>query len=275
MKSNNTESTGENQGEFVTALARGLSVIEAFTAEAPELTLTEVAARTAMAPATARRALMTLQQLGYVGLTGKRFVLTPKVLSLGSAFLNSMNLRELAQPYLQDLADQFRDASSLAVLDGDSVIYIAHVPNSRRIRHNSSVGYRLPAFATSLGLVMWAHAEPQRLEAALARAPFRAYTSMTLTTAEQLRPVIAQVREAGYATAKEQLEYDIISVAVPVRDSTGRVIGAVNCSSELTRNDMETLVSTRLGPLREAARQVELGLQRFPALTHAVSAPAR
>ncbi|MES2973730.1 MAG: IclR family transcriptional regulator C-terminal domain-containing protein [Pseudomonadota bacterium] len=263
------ESSGRS--DFVTALARGLSVIEAFSADAPELTLTEVATRAGMAPATARRALITLQQLGYVGLTGKRFVLRPKVLSLGSAFLSSMNLRELAQPYLQELADQFRDSASLAVLDGDNIMYIAHVPNNRRIRYNGSVGYRSPAFGTSLGLAMWAYLDPQRLEAALAKAPFPAYTSKTINTAEQLRSVIAKVRENGYATAQEQLEYDIVAIAVPVRDMAGNVIGAVNCSSELTRNDQDTLIATRLEPLRETARQIERGLQRFPALAHAIA----
>lgn len=259
------------RSDFVTALARGLSVIEAFSAEAPELTLTEVATRAGMAPATARRALITLQQLGYVGLTGKRFVLRPKVLSLGSAFLNSMNLRELAQPYLQELADQFRDSASLAVLDGDNIMYIAHVPNNRRIRYNGSVGYRSPAFGTSLGLVMWAALTPDQLESALAKAPFPAYTSKTLTTAQQLRDAVSAARDTGYATAQEQLEYDIVAIAVPVRDSTSRVIGAVNCSSELTRNDLATLIATRLEPLREAARKIEGGLQRFPALAHAIA----
>ena len=268
---NDSAENGSNSSDFVTALARGLSVIEAFSADAPELTLTEVATRAGIAPATARRALITLQHLGYVGLTGKRFVLRPKVLSLGSAFLSSMNLRELAQPYLQELADRFRDSASLAVLDGDNVMYIAHVPNNRRIRYTGSVGYRSPAFATSLGRVLWAYMDDKRLDAALAKAPFPSYTSKTITTAEQLREVLATVRETGYATAQEQLEYDIVAIAVPVRDSSGNIVGAVNCSSELTRNDLETLVETRLDPLRKTAQEIEHGLQRFPALAHSIA----
>jgi IclR family pca regulon transcriptional regulator len=266
----NTRIEKGSSPDFVTALARGLSVIEAFSAESPELTLSEVAARARIAPATARRALITLEQLGYVGQVGKRFVLRPKVLSLGSAFLNSMNIRELAQPSLQALADQFKDSASLAVLDGNHVVYIAHVPNSRHIRYNGSVGYRSPAFGTSLGLVLWANLEPGRLDTILAGAPFPAYTSKTLTTQEQLRHALSEVRAQGYATAEEQLEYNIVALAVPVRDSNGNVIAAINCSSELTRNDLPTLVASRLQSLRDTASQIERGLQRFPALAHSI-----
>jgi IclR family pca regulon transcriptional regulator len=158
----------------------------------------------------------------------------------------------------------------MAVLEGDNVMYIAHVPNSRRIRYNGSVGYRSPAFGTSLGLVLWACLDDTRLESALAKASFPAYTSKTLTTAAQLRAAIEQARTNGFATAQEQLEYDIVAIAVPVKDTNGNVFAAVNCSSELTRNDMDTLVATRLQPLRDTASQIERGLQRFPALAHSI-----
>ncbi len=257
--------------EFVAALARGLAVIEVFSAQTPELSLSEVAELTHMSPATARRALLTLQELGYVGLTGKRFVLRPKVLSLGAAFLGAMNIRELVQPYLQEIADRSRDAASLAVLEGENVLYVAHVPNSRRIRFNASVGYRAPAFCTALGRVLWAYLSPEDIEDKLSRAPFPFYTGRTVTQADALRDVLAQVREQGYASQSEQLDYDVVSIAVPIRDSVGRVIAAINCSSELSRNDLDTLISTRLQPLRDTARQIEEGLQRFPALAHAMT----
>jgi IclR family pca regulon transcriptional regulator len=261
----------EKRSEFVTALARGLTVIEAFSAGAPELTLSEVAARTGLSPATARRALITLVELGYVGAVGKRFVLRAKVLGLGSAFLNSMNIRELAQPCLQEVADRFKDSASLAILDGDSVMYIAHVPSKRRIRYYASVGYRLPVFGTSLGLILMAHREPESVEAWLAKAPFPAYTAKTITTADALREALAKARERGYATAEEQLEYGVAAIAVPVRDGTGRVVASINCSSELERNDLQTLVDTRLEPLRSTAGQIERGLERFPALARSLA----
>lgn len=272
MEESDPTADGAARSEFVTALARGLRVIEVFSAEAPELTLSEVAQRSALSPATARRALFTLMQLGYVAMHGKRFLLLPKVLSLGSAFLSSMNIRDIAQPPLQEIADRFKDSASMAILDGDNVMYIAHVPNNRRIRYNGSVGYRSPAYGTSLGLALWSGLDDTALEQHLAQAPFRAYTSQTRTTAEQLRAAVDEARAQGYATAEEQLEYGIVAIAVPVRDATGRVIASINCSSELARNDLPTLVDTRLAPLRETAAQIERALERFPALAHAIGA---
>ncbi|MCU0973108.1 MAG: helix-turn-helix domain-containing protein [Burkholderiales bacterium] len=256
----------DKRSDFVAALARGLSVIEAFSADTPEMTLSEVAARANLSPATARRALITLVELGYVGAVGKRFVLRPKVLGLGSAFLNSMHIRELAQPYLQEIADRFKDSASMAILDGDSVMYIAHVPSKRRIRYNGSVGYRSPAYGTSLGLALMAYREPAFIDAWLAKAPFPAYTSKTIHTADGLRDALMRVREHGYATAEEQLEYGVVAISVPIRDGTGRVVASINCSSELERNDLQTLVDSRLEPLRATAEQIEQALQRFPAL---------
>lgn|GEM_PF-5422484 len=119
---------------------------------------------------------------------------------------------------------------------------------------------------------MWAGLDDPALEERLARAPFRAYTSQTLTSAEQLRAAVVSVRELGYATAQEQLECGIVAIAVPVRDPSRRVIASINCSSELARNDLQTLVATRLAPLRETAAQIEQALERFPALAHAIGA---
>ncbi|HEY8709072.1 MAG TPA: helix-turn-helix domain-containing protein, partial [Burkholderiaceae bacterium] len=144
--------------DFVTALARGLEVINAFGADAPEMTLSELSRRTGLSAATVRRSLITLEQLGYVRRRDRRFVLAPKVLSLGASYFASMNLREVAQHHLVDLADQLHDASSLTVLDGFEVLYIAHVPSDQRVQHGRSVGSRLPAHATSTGIVLMAHA---------------------------------------------------------------------------------------------------------------------
>ncbi|MBB5696395.1 IclR family transcriptional regulator domain-containing protein [Muricoccus pecuniae] len=262
------------KSELVTALARGLSVIEAFSADTPELTLSEVAQRTRLPPATARRALLTLQHLGYVGSYGKRFLLLPRVLGLGSAFLSSMNIREIAQSSLQAIADRFKDSASLAVLDGDSVLYVAHAPSNRRIRYNGSVGFRSPAYATSLGLALWAHLDPPQLEKRLAKAPYAAYTSRTRHTRAALEEAIASVRDRGYAVAREQLEYGVVAIAVPVRDTNGRVVAAINLSSELARNDEAALVATRLGPITDTAQEIERALERFPALSHAIGTAA-
>jgi DNA-binding IclR family transcriptional regulator len=152
---------GESGRDFVTALARGLEVIQAFGADAPEMTLSEIARRTSMSAATVRRSLITLAQLGYVRRHERRFLLGPKVLTLGASYLESMNLKELAQHHLVELVERFHDAASLTVLDNFEVVYIAHVPSDQRVRHGRSVGSRLPAHATSTGIVLLAHASDE------------------------------------------------------------------------------------------------------------------
>src|ERR1019366_8525285 len=152
---------GDNPRDFVTALARGLEVIQAFGADAPEMTLSEIARRTSMSAATVRRSLITLGQLGYVRRHERRFLLGPKVLTLGASYLESMNLKELAQHHLVELVERFHDAASLTVLDNFEVVYIAHVPSDQRVRHGRSVGSRLPAHATSTGIVLLAHASDE------------------------------------------------------------------------------------------------------------------
>jgi IclR family pca regulon transcriptional regulator len=268
-----TESTGEAPDrDFVTALARGLQVIQAFGAESPEMTLSEVAQRTGLNVATVRRSLITLEQLGYVRRRERRFVLGPKVLTLGASYLESMNLKEVAQHHLIELVERFHDAASLTVLDGFEVVYIAHVPSDQRVRHGRSVGSRLPAHATSTGLVLLAHGPAAQREQLLAAAPLAAYTSRTPTTAKELRSRFAHALKDDHVVAADTIEYGAIALAVPVRDAQGRVVAALNCATTTRLIDEAGIVATRLEPLREAARKIGHMLDRYPALAHSVSA---
>lgn len=260
----------EESPNFVTALARGLRVIRAFSAETPEMTLSEVAAKTGISPASVRRSLFTLEALGFVAQNGRRYVLRSQVLSLGTAYLESMQLKEIAVPPLTDIARRFADAVSMALLDETDVIYITHVPSDRRIRFRASVGYRLPIYATSLGRAIMAHESEARVAAYLELAPFPAYTSKTVTEPAALRDLFERARRDGYATAEDQLEYGVISVAVPVFALNGTVVAALNCSSESARGTLANLVETRLPALQDAARQIELALERQPSLTHSI-----
>ncbi len=262
----------ERGPEFVEALARGLEIIQAFTDETPEMTLSEVAAKTGISPATARRSLLTLKQLGYVATNGRRFILRARVLSLGTAFLNSMNLKLVADSFLQGVADQFHDAVSMTLLDDDDVLYVAHVPSKRENRYRARIGYRLPAYATSTGQVLLAHLDRPSQEAFLARAPFPSHTSRTTTTADDLRRIFESVHRNGYAAIQDQLEYGIVACAVPVRDNRNRVIAAINCAGESARVDLETLIRTRVPALIEAAKLVSAALSRHPALIHSILA---
>jgi len=265
----------EQDPDFVTALARGLEVIQAFTSGQPEMTLSEIAARTGLSPATARRCLLTLRTLGYVGSVGRRFLLRPKVMSLGSAFLISMNLKEIAQPYLQDLGDEFRDSASLVVLDGDDIVYVAHVPSKRLKAFRAAVGYRTPAYATSLGHVLLTSLGTAERNAFLAKAPFPKYTARTFSRADELRRALRATLKNGYAAVQDQFEYGVLGIAVPVCDAGGHVVAAAGCSAEATRVDMRKFVATRLPRLREVARELGHALERWPALIHSIQSASQ
>ena len=257
--------------DFVTALARGLDVINAFDAATPEMTLSEVAQRTKLSAATVRRSLITLEQLGYVRRRDRRFVLAPKVLSLGASYFASMNLKEVAQYHLVELVENLHDAASLTVLDKFEVVYIAHVPSEQRVRHGRSVGSRLPAHATSTGTVLMAHASAQHRASLLSKKDLPAYTSRTPVAAADLKARFERALRDDYAVACDTIEYGAIAIAVPVRDGQGRVVAALNCATKTTIVDEKSIVKTRLDPLREAASKIGGMLDRYPALAHSVS----
>ncbi len=167
----------ERGEHFVQSLERGLAVIKAFGSEDPELTLSDVARRTGLTRAAARRFLLTLADLGYVRSDGKHFALTPRVLELGYAYLSSLSLPEIAEPHLERLAAEVRESSSVSVLDGDEIVYVGRVPTSRIMRVSINVGTRFPAYATSMGRVLLAALAPEALDAYLARAEIRPLTS--------------------------------------------------------------------------------------------------
>ncbi len=257
--------------EYVAALERGLTIIQAFDAEHAEMTLTEVANATGLAPATARRCLLTLQRLGYIGTNGRRFLLRPRVLTLGAAFLRSMNLETIAQPYLQDIVDRVGDGSSLAVLEGGDILYLVHIATKRMIRLTVSVGTRYPAYATSLGRIQLAYLDECALDRYLATTHFVALTEHTVTDPVRLRAILAEARANGFAAIRDELDYGITSVAVPIVDAREGVIAAINCSAHSGRMSKEELVETRLPLLRAVAASIAGELQHFPALAHSMT----
>jgi IclR family transcriptional regulator, pca regulon regulatory protein len=256
--------------EYLSTLERGLSVLRAFNQSRPEMQLSEVAAATGLNPAVARRCLNTLVHLGYVAQHGRRFLLRPEVLVFGSAFLASMNMEQVAAPPLQRVRDETGDSSSMAVLSGHDILYIAHVSTNRRIRLGASVGTRFPAYATSLGKVLLAFQDDAAIDAWLESAELARLTEHTITSKAALRKRLRQARVQGYDSAQDELDYGIVSVAVPVFDADRQVAAAINCSTSTTRVSQEELVRTRLPLLREAAREIEDSLRRWPFLSHAL-----
>lgn len=257
--------------EYLSTLERGLSVLRAFNHSRPEMQLSEVAAATGLNPAVARRCLNTLVHLGYVAQHGRRFLLRPEVLVFGQAFLASMNIEEVAGPYLQAVRDETGDSSSMAVLSEHDILYLAHVSTNRRIRLGASVGTRFPVYATSLGKVLLAFQGEEAIDAYLATAELTRMTENSITTPAALRGVLRQVRADGYASAQDELDYGIVSVAVPVFDRDRQVAAAINCSTSTTRISRDELARTRVPLLRRAAREIEDALRRWPFLSHALN----
>lgn len=228
--------------EFIESLARGLTVLTAFGEGRAELTLTEVAQATGLARATARRALITYEHLGLVTPSGdRRFALTPRVLSLGFPPLSRTTLPDLALPHLTALASRIHESASLAILVGDDIQYTARVATSRVMSVNIAVGTRFPAYATALGRVLLADARP-------APSP----------SAQQ---ALETIRARGYALVNEELEPGLRSLAVPIRDRTGRVVAALNTATHVARSTAEEYVGGVLPELLETATAIETDLR--------------
>jgi IclR family pca regulon transcriptional regulator len=257
--------------EYLSTLERGLAVLRAFDQDHPEMQLSEVAAATKLSPAVARRCLNTLVQLGYVAQHGRRFLLRPEVLTFGWAYMSSMNLETVALPTLQSLRDETGDSSSMAVLSGRDILYIAHVSTTRHIRISANVGTRFPLHATSLGKVLLAFQSPEIIEDYFAGGALKRFTEHTITSEALLRERLKQVREHGYDSALDELDYGIVSLAVPVFDRDRRITSAINCSTSTTRISQTELLRTRLPLLQDAAREIQSALQKRPYLAHSLT----
>ena len=245
-------------GEFVQSLERGLAVIRAFGPDDPELTLSDVARRTDLTRAAARRFLLTLVDLGYVRSDGKHFALTPRVLELGYAYLSSLSLPEIAEPHLERLAAQVRESSSVSVLDGDEIVYVGRVPTSRIMRVSINVGTRFPAYATSMGRVLLAARDD--LDDYLARADIRPLTPRAIGSAAELRAELEKVREQGWALVDQELEEGLRSIAAPIHDANHRVVAAVNVSAHASRASKDVVRRELLPPLLDTASRIEADL---------------
>ncbi|HKE63952.1 MAG TPA: IclR family transcriptional regulator [Micromonosporaceae bacterium] len=253
--------TQPRDGEFVQSLARGLSVIRAFDADHTDLTLSEVAKITELPRAVARRFLHTLVELGYMRTDGRRFTLRPKILELGYAYLSSMTLPEIAMPHLEQLVEKVHESSSVSVLDGDEVVYIARVPTKRIMTVAIAVGTRFPAYATSMGRVLLAGQSDQWLDGFFSSTELRVLTARTIAEPAKLRRELARVREQGWALVDQELEEGLRSLAAPIRDGDGRVIAAMNVSAHASLRTPEQLIRDLLPPLLATARQIEADLK--------------
>jgi IclR family pca regulon transcriptional regulator len=247
-----------DDSDFVTALARGLAVLLALSDKKRRMSIAQVSHRTGIARATARRSLHTLQKLGFVAADeANHFYLRPRVLSISHAYLSSSPLAVLAQPILDRLGESLREACSLAILDGDEIVYLARSSSSRIMSPTLNVGRRLPAYCTSIGHVLLAHLTEAELEEYLERVRFHRYTEYTPATAARLREIVAAVRAHGFAFASQQMELRLCTLAVPVRDMAGHYVAGINVILQGRLLSASDMAEQFYRPLHQAA--LELG----------------
>jgi IclR family transcriptional regulator, pca regulon regulatory protein len=258
------------KSEFVGSLAHGLSVLQAFDGGHGEMALVEVARRSGLSPATARRSLHTLIELGYARILDKRYVLTPNVLALGSAYLRASRADEAFTPELKRIVEMFGDAASVSVLEGPDILYVAHVSEQRMSRMTAAVGVTYPAQLTSMGRVLLANLPQSELERFFADCRTMKPTARTIDDPNELRAEIDRVRDSGYAVAIDQLDYGVAAIAVPIRDPQGGVIAAINSSGYSGTLTRKAMIEGRLPKLRASAAALAQVLRRYPALLHSL-----
>jgi IclR family transcriptional regulator, pca regulon regulatory protein len=246
---------------FVRSLERGLAVIRAFDEHNPELTLSDVARAAGMTRAAARRFLLTLEDLGYVRSDGRWFTLSPRILELGYAYLSSLSLTEVAEPHLERLVAEVHESSSVSVLDGEDIVYVARVPTRRIMAVSINVGTRFPAYATSMGRVLLSRLPEEELDAYLDRVELRPLSPRTLTSQKRLRAELAKVRSQGWALVDQELEEGLRSIAAPIRDRSGRTIAAVNLSAHASRMSIDEGRRRLLPALLATAERIEADLR--------------
>ena len=231
-------------------------MIRSFSTEAPQQTLSDVAARTGLTRAGARRILLTLQTLGYVKSDGRLFRLTPRILGLGFAYLSSMPMWNLAEPAMEQLAEQVQESSSAAVLDGTEIVYVLRVSTHKIMSISLGAGSRLPAYCTSMGRVLLADLPEPEARALLEASTRLAHTRHTLTDVDTLMARVRKARTQGWALVDQELEEGLISVAAPIVGRHGRVIAALNVSGQANRTSARVMQAELLPPLLQAARQI-------------------
>ena len=246
---------------FMTSLARGLAVIHAFQERKRHLTIAQISHRTEIPRAAVRRCLHTLIKLGYATSDGRTYSLLPKVLTLGHAYLSSTPLAVTAQPILDRISEQLHEACSMATLEGDEILYIARSATPQRlISVDLSVGSRLPAYCTSMGRILMAGLDDHALEDYLASADLQIKTSRTIHTPEGLRASIAEIRQQGWVIIDQELEMGLRSVAVPLKDSAGQVLAALNVGVHAGRVSRQELETRFLPVLLEASQELSTRL---------------
>jgi IclR family pca regulon transcriptional regulator len=251
-----TPARTSDEKEYVAGLEKGLAIIEAFGIRNRPLTLSEAAAVTGHSRASARRSLLTLQALGYVQSDGKYFRLAPRVLRLGHAYVSSTTLSKLVQPTLEAISERTRESSSLAVLDGSDVVFLARAATRRSLSTGLGLGSRLPAHCAATGRVLLAALPPDEAERRLKRMARPQRTPHTRTDVDELMLLLAEVRIQGYAISDEELELGVRSIAVPIQDAVGATVASMSIVASNSRRTMDNVGASLLPELESARRML-------------------
>jgi IclR family pca regulon transcriptional regulator len=259
--------TGRGAGpDFIEALARGLDVLRSFRPGQPSMTLSDIAAITGLARPTVRRILITLESLGYVRAEGRGHALTPRVLELGMAYINALNMWDVARPHMERLVARTNESTSMAQLDGSDIVYVARVAVPKIVALAVTIGTRFPAPATSMGKVLLAALSPAALSAVLVEPSRSGVTPRWQPTAAELDTSLREVRAKGWALADQDLAPGVRSVATGVRDGDGRVVAAINVTVHAAETSVETLLEHHLPLLLRTAADIGHDWARSAAL---------
>lgn len=247
---------------FMTSLARGLIVIQAFTQQNPQMTISQLSIRTGLSRAAVRRCLYTLTKLGFAGAEdGSRYSLRPRMLTLSHTYTASNTLSSSAQPILERMSAQLRESFSVATLDGEDIVYVARSVVNRVMAVDLHIGSRLPAYCTSMGRILLAYLPPDQLEAYLARVVLTPHTTRTITSIERLRLMLRTIRRNGYAICDQEYEVGLRSLAVPVLAPSGRAVATLNLSGNAPRISTLEMQTRFLPQLRSAANELSVFLR--------------
>lgn len=256
------ETGGLNPRDYVSSLARGLEVLRAFNRTRRKMTLSEVAAETGNTRAGARRILLTLVHEGYAVADGKLFDLTPQVLELGYSVLSSKGAWDIARPFIDHLSEEIRESVSAAVLDKFDVVYVSGAQYHRVISVGITVGARFPAHCTATGRVLLAEQPPENWPGMLQNIPLTRMTDRTVTDRVAFRKVLEDVREKGWSLVDQELETGLMSIAVPLRNSAGQLVGAINVGVPTVRMTAGEMVEFILPKLQETVLHISQALKR-------------
>lgn len=257
---------GPNQEEpsdpnIMMSLVRGLTVIQAFSRQERSLTIAQISQKTGIPRAAVRRCLYTLCAQGFADCEdGRHYFLRPRILALGHAYLTSSPLARVAQPLLRRVSNELKESCSVAILDGEEILYIARASVSRIMTIDLDIGSRLPAAYTSMGRVLLAGLTDQELDRHLAELDPQAYTCHTLANDGALRDEIMKVRAQGYAVIDQELEIGLRSIAVPIRNGNGHVVAAINVGAPASQVSADELTQRILPVLQAAAQEMSLFL---------------